>query len=236
MRLVKFLLIFAVVIGGLFVAADRVAVKFAENEAASRAQQTEGLAAKPTVSIKGFPFLTQVLGKKLDEVDVTAAGVEAGPAGERLRIDRFDTELRGVRLEDNFSTAVADTATGSVHITYADLSKAAPDGVTVSYGGKSSGGQGRVKITAGVTLPVLGTIKRSVISTVSVSGDESLRLRADSIPGAGAVPGLEDMIREKIDFNRKLAGLPQGVRLESIEANPDGISISATGSEVVLAQ
>src|SRR3954469_3671187 len=125
MRLVKILLVFVVIIGGLFVAADRVAVNFAEDEAASRAQQTQGLTTKPTVSIKGFPFLTQVLAKKLDEVDVTADGVQAEAAGQSLRIDRFEADLKGVRLKDNFASAVADTATGSALITYADLTKAA---------------------------------------------------------------------------------------------------------------
>lgn len=236
MRLVRNLLIFVVVIGGLFVAADRVAVNFAEDEAASRAQRTEGLAVKPTVSIRGFPFLTQVLAKKLDEVDVTADGVQAEAAGQSMRIDRFDADLKGVRLQNSFSSAVADTATGSAHITYADLTKAAPHGVTVSYGGPGSGGQGRVKVSASVKLPVVGTVGQSVVSAISVSGDDSIRLRAVSIPGAASFGGLEDLIRQKIDFNRELAGLPRGIRLDSVETTADGITISATGSNVVLAQ
>jgi hypothetical protein len=235
MRLVKILLVFVVVIGGLFVAADRVAVNFAEDEAASQAQHAEGLATKPSVSIKGFPFLTQVLSKKLDEVDVTADGVQTGTPGRSLRIDRFNADLKDVRLRNNFSSAVADTATGSAHITYADLTKAAPEGMTVSYGGRGSGGQGQVRITASVTLPVLGTVKRSLVSAVSVSGD-SVRVRAVSIPGLGSVPGLENLVRQKIDFSRKVVGLPQGIRLNSIETNADGITISATGSDVVLAR
>jgi LmeA-like phospholipid-binding len=235
MRLVKILLVFVVVIGGLFVAADRVAVKLAEDEAASQAQRNQGMAARPTVSIKGFPFLTQVLAKKLDEVEVTADGVQAGVPGQSLRIDRFDADLKGVRLKDDFSSAVADTATGSSHITYADLTKAAPDGVTVGYGGQGSDGQERVKITVSATLPIVGTVKRSLVSAISVSGD-SVRLRAVSISGLGSVAGLEDLIRQKIDFSRKLVGLPQGIRLNSIQTNADGITVSATGTQVALTQ
>lgn len=234
MRAVRILLIFAVIIGGLFLAADRVAVRFAEDEAASRAQQSEGLTSKPKVSIKGFPFLTQVLDKKLDEVEVTADGVEAEAGGQSLRIDRFDADLRGVRLTDNFSSAVADTATGSAFITYVDLTKAAPDGVTVAYGGPGSGGKGQVKVTASVTLPVLGAVRRSVTSAISVSGTDSVRLRADSIPGLDLVPGLDELVRQKIDFTRELVGLPEGIRLASIQATPKGITIAATGTKVAL--
>jgi hypothetical protein len=235
MRAVRILLIFAVITGALFVAADRVAVKFAEDEAASRAQQSEGLTFKPKVSIEGFPFLTQVLDKKLDDVRMTANGVQAEAGGQSLRIDRFGADLRGVRLTDNFSSAVADTATGAALITYADLTRAAPDGVTVAYGGQGPNGKGQVKVSASVTLPVVGKVDRSVLSAISVSGKDTVELRADSIPGLDAVPGLETLIRQKIDFSRDLVGLPEGIRLESIATTPAGITISATGTDVVLA-
>ncbi|MCM2427066.1 LmeA family phospholipid-binding protein [Streptomyces sp. RKAG337] len=236
MRAARILLIVLVVLGGLFVAADRIAVSVAEDKAAERAQQTQGLSSKPEISIKGFPFLTQVASDKLDDVRITAHDIQAGTGAERLRIDSFTADLRGVNLSGNYQRAVADTADGSAFITYADLSAAAPPGVTVAYGGESKDGKGRVKVTGSVSgVPVLGTVKRSVTSVISVEHGDTVRLHADVIPGVGSIPGLDRLIREKIDFTRSLVGLPTGIKVQSVVTTPSGISVAASGTNVVLA-
>lgn len=231
-------LVLLVILGLLFVAADRLAMRFAEDEAAAKAQQSAGLTAKPKVSIEGFPFLTQVLTGKLDEVRMTADGLKATAGGQSLRIARFEADLRGVRLTNGFSGAVADSATGTVRLTYADLTKVAPPGVTIGYAGRDAHGAGRVKVTAGVSLPIVGTLKTSVVSSVDIVGGDSVRLRAQSlpsIPGAEFLPGLEDLLRQRIDFTRELTGLPEGIRLTSVAATAGGVTIAAAGSKVVLA-
>lgn len=62
MRGLRILLIVVVILGVLFVIVDRVAVHFAEGEAADKLKANEQLATTPDVDIKGFPFLTQVAG------------------------------------------------------------------------------------------------------------------------------------------------------------------------------
>ena len=52
---------------GLFVIADRVAVRFADNQFATQIQK-QGFSSKPQVSIEGFPFLTQVAAKQFNDV------------------------------------------------------------------------------------------------------------------------------------------------------------------------
>ncbi|WP_432097296.1 LmeA family phospholipid-binding protein [Streptomyces sp. bgisy100] len=233
MRALRILLIVAVVLGGLFVAADRLAVGMAESEAADKIKSSEGLTETPDVSIKGFPFLTQALSRELDEVDVTMNGVTASSAGRSLRISRLTAELRDVKLNDSFSSAVADSATGSAHLGYDDLSQASSEGVAVSYGGRDQAGKSQVKVTAGVS--ILGrTVKRSVLSTVSVTGDDTIRLHADDIPGAG-IPGLENLVRGKIDFDRKIDGLPEGMKLDKVVTTQDGVDVSVVGRQVELA-
>ncbi|MCZ4099451.1 LmeA family phospholipid-binding protein [Streptomyces sp. H39-C1] len=235
MRAARILLIVLVVLGGLFVAADRIAVSVAQDKAAERAQLTQGLSSKPDISIKGFPFLTQVASDKLDDVKITAHDIQAGTGAERLRIDSFTADLRGVNLSGDYQRAVADTADGSAFITYADLSAAAPPGVTVAYGGESKDGKGRVKVTGSVTMPLIGTVKRSVTSVISVEHGDTVRLHADAIPGADSIPGLDKLIREKIDFTRSLVGLPTGIKVQSVVTTPSGISVAASGTNVVLA-
>jgi LmeA-like phospholipid-binding len=237
-RGVRILIVVVVVLGGLFVAADRLAVSYAQGRVAQRIQSSQGLSAEPDVSIKGFPFLTQVAGRDLDEVTVTADDVEAsGASGTdqgRLRIAHLAADLHDIKLSGDYHSAVARTATGSALVSYADLSSGAPAGVTVSYGGRDSAGQGQVKVTGSIVLPALGAIHRSVVSELSVTGGDTVRLHAKAIPGGSTIPGLDHLVREKIDFARQLSGLPAGISLRSVRATPSGIEIALTGSDVSL--
>ncbi|MFI0983409.1 DUF2993 domain-containing protein [Streptomyces sp. NPDC021093] len=231
MRALRILLILVVIFGGIFVAADRFAVNYAEGEVAAKVRTSQGLSADPQIDIKGFPFLTQILGKKLDQVDVTMDGVEASTTqGRNLKVGRMTAELHDVTLSNNFSSATAARATGTAVISYDDLTRAAGDkDVKLAYGGN-----GKVKVTG--TVSVLGReIQRSVLSSVSLKNSgKSVAVRADEVPGQG-IPGLEGMIRKKIDFERPIGGLPNGLVLDKITPVETGMQIGVTGTSVHLA-
>src|SRR5687768_1616198 len=137
MRALRILLIVTVILGGLFIIADRVAVGFAEDEAADRLKTNEGLATTPSVSIKGFPFPTQVVGGELDEVEVGIKNYDAdtrgatggtgtanGTAPDKIRIDALTAQMRGVAFSGDYSSAKAASATGTATISYDELLKA----------------------------------------------------------------------------------------------------------------
>ncbi|WP_329540997.1 LmeA family phospholipid-binding protein [Streptomyces sp. NBC_01358] len=230
MRALRILLIVVVVLAGVFIAVDRAAVYFAESEAADRVVVPGARTGSTDVSIKGFPFLTQVAGSELDEVDVKVTGIEATAGGRALRISSMEAELHQVRLTDGFSGATAARASGTAVISYEDLTKAAADGVVVEYGG-----DGKVKVTGTVALPVVGrTVSRSVVSTVTLVDGHTVRVHADKVPGEG-IPGLEGLVREKTDFEREVGSLPNGLKLEKIQPTADGLEISVTGADVRLA-
>ncbi|MER5781460.1 DUF2993 domain-containing protein [Streptomyces mobaraensis] len=233
MRAIRTLLILFVILGGLFVAADRVAVWYVEDEAAGKIQSSQNMSGKPDVSIKGFPFLTQVADSKLDEVEVSLdGGVTAGTGDKSIRVSDFDATLHGVRVDSSFTSAVADRATGTAHISYEDLSRIAGQGITVGYGGKDASGTSRVKVTGSIPLP-MGVVKRSVVSTVSLAGDTRVRVHAEKVPSD--LPGLEGLIRSKTDFEREITGLPRGIKLEKVETNEKGVEITLGGTGVRLA-
>lgn len=237
MRALRIWLVILVVLAGLFVAADRVALNMAEDEVAKKlkAELEVPDSGDASVSIKGFPFLTQVASKELDDVQAELTGITAKAGGREVRLSTIDMRASKVKLSGNFSSAVAADATGTVHISYADLSKAADNGVRIGWGGKSKSGQSQVKVTAGVTLPLLNrTIERSVYSTVSVTGGNTVKLHADEVPGS-KIPGLEDAIRKKIDFSREIDKLPSGLKLEKVEATKSGVDLSMSGTDVRLA-
>jgi hypothetical protein len=230
MRVARIVLIVVVILGGLFVAADRIAVSVAQNKAAERAQATQGLTHKPKVSIEGFPFLTQVLTGKLDEVKVSADDIAATEGGQTLRIDSFHADLHGVKFSDSYRRAVADSADGLAFITYADLTKAAPKGITVSDAGTGKDGAALVKVTGSFMGSDL-----SVVSEVTVRGGDTIGLRAQSLPKAFTELGLEKELRQQIDFSRPLTHLPAGIALTSVTSSPEGLSVAAVGKDVVLA-
>ncbi|WP_329039526.1 DUF2993 domain-containing protein [Streptomyces sp. NBC_00178] len=230
MRALRILLIIAVVLGGVFVAADRVAVHFAESEAADRVGFGGAEAGSTDVSIKGFPFLTQVADSRLDEVDVKVKDIRASAAGRDIRISEIRARLRDVTLGAGYTSATAARATGTAVLSYAALTEAADEGVTVAYGG-----DGKVKVTGSVRIPLVDrTVTRTVLSSVTLVDGDTVRVRADEVPGEG-IPGLEGLVRKKTDFERGIGGLPGGLKLEKIEVAPGGLEISMSGADIPLA-
>ncbi|GGZ77519.1 LmeA family phospholipid-binding protein [Streptomyces bluensis] len=243
MRALRILLIVAVVLGGLFVIADRVAVNFAEDQAAQKLRTTEGLTTDPAVSIKGFPFLTQVAGGELDDVEVGIKDYEAatGSGTEKIRIADLKADMRGVVFSGDYSSATARSATGTATIPYDELLRAAKSeptdvtpGVSAQVVGLSAGGGGKIKVEVEAT--VLGNKLPepvSVLSTVSVKGD-TVEVRADSIPNLG-VDLAENTLRSITDFQQKINDLPGGIKLDKVEGGNDGVEITVKGSDVRLA-
>ncbi|MFD3334910.1 DUF2993 domain-containing protein [Streptomyces sp. NPDC058700] len=227
MRALRILLVVAVVLGGVLVGIDRLAVAYAESEASSRVKLSAAESESIDVDIKGFPFLTQVADKRFDEVDVKATGVTATAGSRRIRVGELTVALRDVTVTGDWAGARAGSASGTALISYADLTAASDREATVAYGGN-----GKVKVTGGVK--VMGrTLTRTVLSTVSVVNGDTLKVRADEVPGEG-IPGVEDLVRERTDFERPI-GLIAGMKVEKVEPRPEGLAISVTGRDIVLA-
>lgn len=242
MRALRILLIVVVILGGLFVIADRVAVHFAEGEVADKLKTTENLASTPDVSIKGFPFLTQVAGGELDDVEVGIADYEAdtGTDGGTIRIDDLKASMKGVAFSGDYSSATAADATGTASVAYDQLLKAAKSqetelglGVTAKVVGLSDGGNGKIK----VTIEFSGTLDQtvSVLGTVTVVDGDTVRVRADSIPSFGGITLADSDVRSITDFEQKIEGLPGGIELDKVEAGKNGVEITVKGSNVNLA-
>lgn len=245
-RALRILLIVVVVLGGLFTIADRVAVYFAESEAADKLKSTENLAETPDVSINGFPFLTQLADGSLDDVEVGIKNYQAttGKDAETIRIDDLKAHMEGVKFSGDYSSATAANATGTATIAYDELLRAAhaqttqiAPGVTAKMVGLSDGGNGKLKVALDVT--VLGAKLPkpvSVLSTVSVQGDR-MKVHADGLPTIGGVADLaEDRVRRSTDFQQAINELPGGIKLDKVEAAEDGVEITVKGTNVELAR
>jgi hypothetical protein len=242
MRALRILLIVVVILGGLFVIADRVAVHLAEGEVADKLRTTENLAATPDVSIKGFPFLTQVVAGELDDTEVGIKDYEAatGTTGGNIRIATIEASFKGVAFSGDYNSATAATASGTATVAYDELLKAAKSqpteifpGVTAQVVGLADGGNGKIKVNIQVT--ALGrSTTYPVLSTVTVVDGDTVKVHADNLPNL-VVEVAEGQVRSITDFEQKIDDLPGGIKLDKVQAAQDGVEITVKGSNVELA-
>lgn len=236
MRALRRSLIALAVLAVLFVAADRVAVNLAEEKAASKIKSSQGLSGteSATVDIHGFPFLTQVLSRDLDRVDIELTGMTAAAAGRQIPVTRLEATLSDVHLGEGYSSATAERAEGTADISYADLNKIAPKGVEVSYAGKERAARNQVKITA--SIDVMGRtleIPAAIYSTVRIGEDDRVRLQADKVPGT-SIPGAAEQVRQHVDFGTSVRGLPSGLTLQKADVTKTGVRFTVAGTDVPL--
>ena len=115
-----------VVIVVLLAILDRVALWSAQHDVAERLQADAQLQSAPDVSIRGYPFLTQLISGDYDDVDVVVRGLD----NDTVRIDRLSVHVSGAHvsmgdvLSQNRSRVRVDRATAQLHLTYADLKTA----------------------------------------------------------------------------------------------------------------
>ncbi|MEV0741046.1 DUF2993 domain-containing protein [Streptomyces sp. NPDC050549] len=245
MRGLRILLTVVVILGILFVVVDRVAVYFAQDEAAGKVQTSENLASAPDVSIKGFPFLTQVASGELDDVELGIKTYEAttanttGSGTSTIRIDDLKADMKDVKFSNGYSSATAASATGSASIAYDQLLKAAKSeptniftGVKAQVVNLSDGGDGKIKVDVKISVGGQETTY-PVLSTVTVDGD-TVKVHADNLPKL-VVDLADSRIRSITDFQQTIDQLPGGVKLASVQAAQNGVEIKVKGSNVRLA-
>ncbi len=204
------------VLAALFVIADRVAVRYADNQFASQVQTQGGLSDKPTVNIEGFPFLTQLAARKFNEVQLSAATEKAGP----VVIKNLHATMRDLQLINGFSSARVGSLNGTGLITFGSVAKAADvPGLKISALNSSE-----AKVTIN-----LGFISGSGVAKVTKVGPNKINI---SVVNAGGIPlsalgGLDNM-------TITVPGLPMGLKVQSITITQQGILVRITGKNVTL--
>ena len=232
MRRVTALLGFLGVLVVLAVVGDRVAKSVAERVIAGRLADAGSTLATPTVHVHGFPFLTQAIRGRFDDVTVDAADVRIGT----LRARRFIAELHGVRvplsaaLSRQVTSVPVDGLTSTAVLSYADLGSAVADrGLTVS-----SAGGGRALVTGRLTL--LGqTLQASAVSLPTLQ-DSTVVVTAEryEVGHRAADAILSRALGSRLDFRLRLGPLPYGLHVTGLTTTPDGVVLSARSAGTVL--
>jgi hypothetical protein len=223
----KGLVIFLVLVIGLVIAADRIGLWVAQDQIAKNVATQYGLDHKPSVTIKGFPFLTQALRGKYGEIDVNVGDVT------QLGVHLTDTvvTLKGVKapLSDaahgDASKMVADTATSVATVSYADVDKEAPRGLKVSAKGKD------LQVRGPVT--VLG-LSRTVTATVTVKpSGRNVRVVPQTVNAGGATLPVA-LVQQAFSFTMPVKGLPLNTRITDVQVGADGLRVTTVGEHVNL--
>lgn len=226
------LLVVLVLLGVVLVVADRVAVRVAERQVATRVAAAGGLDEVPEVDVRGTPFLTQVLQGRYDDVVVRAEGAQAGT----VRTHFFVARLRGVQvplgdaLRRDVTSVPVDTITAQAVLTYADLTEAVADrGLQVS-----AAGGGLVRVTGSVQ--ALGRrLEASAVSRPVLEGS-TVVVTAESFEVGNAVADsvLSRALGKRLDFRLEVGQLPYGLDLTALRAGGDGVVLQARSDGAVL--
>lgn len=207
----------------VLVIADRVGNAVAENDFANQAQQA-GLPVRPSVTITGFPFLTQLAQRDFRQVDFSARNVPAGP----LEIATITATATGVHVNSSFNGAVVDHITGSGLVTFAALA----NGATGSSGGSGSGGSGLVSVTAaGPDKVRLSAGPVSEEATIVRTGPSTIGVRVmnngDLLSGVLSAFG---------SFSFTVPKLPAGMQITGVSVTSQGLVITFAASHAPLTQ
>jgi hypothetical protein len=198
---------------------DRVANAIAENTMANQFVKN-GFPVKPSVSIEGFPFLTQVLAHDIKHINISANNVPAGP----VDITSIKGTMTGVHLNSSFNGGTVDHIQGVIFVAFASLASAgnggAGTGITMSQAGPDT-----VKITAG-----LGPLSDTETARVTRNGNA---INVQVLPGGGALGGL---LSSFVSFSFNIPKLPAGLEITNLAVTQQGVTLTAVGNHTTLTQ
>ena len=217
-------------LGGLVLAADRGAEAVAEDRVAQLVAERGGLAGEPEVEIGGFPFLTQAVGGRYDDVRIALTGADLG----QPESTRADVWLQGVEvpLSDVLSGSVqrvpVERVDGTATLSYALLAAELGPGTTVTRNGDGLRVQRTVEV-AGVSVPLTAT------GTVSLDGD-TLVVDVEDASGVGVdVPDvLVDRVGDALDLSYRIPQLPFGLQVTGVAPADDGVRVQVEATGAVL--
>jgi hypothetical protein len=218
-RGLKILAIVVVVLVVLAVIIDRVAVKLAENEVANQIKSA-GFPVKPSVSIAGFPFLTQVVEKNFHQIKISASNVREGA----LEIASVKATMHGVHVNSSFSGATVDQTNGTALITFAGLSNATGlgDGIKLSNAGHN-------ELNATLSL---GPISTNALAQVTRSGPHQIEVKIVRMGGDLPISALGN----NQDFTFSMPSLPAGMTIQNVSVTGAGVQISISGTHTTFSQ
>ena len=205
----------------LLVGADRAAAAYAENQMASQFQSSLNLSGKPSVTIQGFPFLTQVAARDFKTVNISASNETAGTGGV-LEIASLTAVVHDMHIHGT-NSATLGQFNASALVTFSALGKAGgiPQGITLSADGPNT-------IKANISV---GPLSDTAVAQVTQTGSSQINVK---IIDAGGIP--TDLLGNLANFTVSLPKLPAGVKIQGVSVTQQGLDVTASGQNVTVSQ
>jgi hypothetical protein len=215
------LVVVLVVILAILGIGDQIAKAYAQNRIAQQIQSS-GLNAKPSVSIEGWPFLTQVAAHDVKAIDISASNVTAD--GGKLPFS-FHAKATGVHLNSSFNGATVDNINGQATVAFSAVAGLldVPKG-TVTLSADPADGTDAVTASAGVVGSLTGIVKLVSPSKIAI------QLHS----GTGLASLLGGLSNQEIDI--AIPKLPAGLVVRSVDVTSNGIVATASASNTTLTQ
>lgn len=226
------LLVALLAVAGVLVIGDRVAAAYAQNSASDFLVVHAPFEEKPTVRVHGVPFLTQALRGRYDDVEVSGGGLQLGD----IRGASLDAHLRGVHLglrdivKRDVRQLAIDRVDGNVTLPYPELARlSGVSGLTLT------GDSGGVRVTLGVSVPLIGRVQLSGTADIVLSGS-NIRLKLTKLAAVGvSVPSLVlSQLSQAVQVPIAIPALPYGLMISSVAAADTGVVVHGAASDVVL--
>ena len=225
---VKQLFVFLLIVAALAVGADRAAAWEAGQVLSNKLASTYNLDQKPTVQVRGAPFLTQWGSGQYEEIDARLPVATA----DQVRIIDISAQLHDIRTAA-FATSSADISgamvgTASVQgmVPYSNLPL--PQGFQASAAGDRLHLTGSVRAGA-LSIPVTATVR------VGVQNGQ-LTLTAESVNASNPIgeSTVAAIVRQQLEATSGLRSLPFGVQLQAVTVTLSGLQIAAVGHNLQM--
>jgi LmeA-like phospholipid-binding len=206
----------------LLVIGDRVALAVAENDMADQFV-SNGLSVKPSVTIEGFPFLTQLAARDFHKVDISASNIPAGP----VTITSAKGTLTGMHFNSSFNGATVDHITLTAFVSFSALAGAGGLG-NVANLTITPAGPNLLKITAGIG----GVISDTEEAKVTQTGPQQISVQV--LNNGGALGGILSSFGS-FSFNLP-KGVPASLRITDVTLNSQGLTVTAAANNANLSE
>lgn len=225
----KRLIVALILLAALAVAADRAALVAAQNELATAIQDEERLAERPTVALRGFPFLTQALSGHYAGGTVTVAELTV----QKLRLKNLVVDLTDVTvpLGDLVTGRVRQVPVGLVEgsalIAYADLAAA-----TGTEGLKIRPKGDELELEMPVTY--LGqTVQLVASAKIGVQG-QALRITSGEVQGVPLPAAVTQAAFGQLADAVPLDNLPYAMKVQALRVTDTGVEVTFLARNAVL--
>ena len=214
-------LIALVVLIAVLVAADFGAKAYAESAIASKINSS-GLGVKPSVTIEGFPFLTQVASRNLKQIDINASNFSV----KQVVISSLHATATGVHPNASFNGATINKINGTVVVSFATVTNLVPvPGLTVSA--DPADGPDAIKLNSS-----LG----SAVGKIEQTGPNVITVQVGQLTGLAGIASLIGGSTLASSYTFDIPKLPAGLVVRSVSVTSQGIVATASAQNTTLSQ